>query len=81
MVNEREPWMLTVGELREALTAAHPDQVVCLSLSADHLAAIRTVADGMGVVLAVKVDRTSPSGPIFRLASAGPHHSDDDAGE
>jgi hypothetical protein len=60
MANEREPWMLTVGQLREALTAAHPDQVVVPSLSTDHLAAVRAVPDGMGVVLAVKVDRADP---------------------
>jgi hypothetical protein len=76
MVDEPEPWMLTVGELREALNVAHPNQVVCLSLSADDLVAIRIVPDGMGIVLAVKVDRVSPNGPIFRLASAGPRHSD-----
>ena len=73
MVNELEPWMLTVGDLRKALNAAHLDQVVCLSLSADDLTAMRTVPDGIGIVLAVKVDRASPNGPIFRLASAGPH--------
>jgi hypothetical protein len=76
MVNEREPWMLTVGELREALNVAHPDQVVCFSLGADHLAEIGTVPDGMGIVFAVKIDRASPNGPIFRLASAGLRHSD-----
>ncbi len=72
MVNEPEPWMLTVGELREALKTADPKQVVSFRLSADDLAHIRTAPDGMVIVLAVKVDRASPNGPIFRLASAGP---------
>jgi hypothetical protein len=76
MVNELEPWMLTVGELRRALSEAHPNQVVCFSLSADDVAAIRTAPDGLRVIFAVKVDRASPNGPTFRLASAGPQHSD-----
>ena len=71
-MNEREPWMLTVGELRQALNTTDPNQVVIFGLSADDLAYIRTAPSGMGVVLAVKVDRASPNGPIFRLAPNGP---------
>ena len=73
MVNAPPPWLLTVRELREALDTAHPDQVVTFSISDDDLATLgATFPEGMRVVFAVKVDRASPSGPIFRLTSVGP---------
>ena len=72
MVNAPLPWLLTVRELREALDAAHPDQVVSFLLNHDDLASLgEDVPAGLQVVFAVKVDRVSPSGPVFRLTSAG----------
>ena len=40
MVNAPLPWLLTVRELREALDAAHPDQVVSFLLNHDDLASL-----------------------------------------
>jgi hypothetical protein len=76
MVNATPPRLLTVRELREALDAAHPDQVVCFSLGHDDLADLgAALPEGMGIVFAVKVDRARPDGPVFKLTSAGadPH--------
>jgi hypothetical protein len=72
MVDASPPWLLTVRELREALDTARPDQVVTFSLSGGDLAALRTTTpEGIRVVFAVKVDRASPNGPVFRLTSVG----------
>jgi hypothetical protein len=80
MVNASPPWLLTVRELREALDTAHPDQVVTFSFSDDDLAALgATFPEGMRVVFAVKVDRASPDGPVFRLTSVGRSASADRA--
>ena len=72
MVNAPPPWLLTVRELREALDAARPDQVVSFMLNHDDLASLgANIPADMQIVFAVKVDRASPSGPVFRLTSAG----------
>jgi hypothetical protein len=66
------PGLLTVRELRKALDAAHPDQVVSFSLSSDDIAAVRAaVPEGLRIVFTVKVDQVSPKGPVFRLTSGG----------
>jgi hypothetical protein len=63
---------LTVRELRRALDAAHPDQIVSFSLSDDDVATLgATVPEGLRIVFAVKVDQVSPEGPVFRLTSGG----------
>ena len=81
MVNAPPPWLLTVRELREALDTAHPDQVVSFLLSHDDLASLRAnLPADMQVVFAVKVERACPSGPVFRLTSAGPQSAEHAAG-
>ncbi len=66
------PGLLTVRERREALDAAHPDQVVTFSLSADDVASVvATAPKGLRVIFAVEVDRVSPEDPVFRLRSGG----------
>jgi hypothetical protein len=66
------PRLLTVRELREALDAAHPDQVVSFSLSDDDVATLgAAVPKCLRIFFAVKVDQVSPEGPIFRLISDG----------
>lgn len=66
------PRLLTARELRQALDTAHPDQVVSFLLSDDDAATLgATVPKGLGVAFAVKVDRVSPEGPVFRLTSGG----------
>ena len=67
--------MLTVAELREALHAAHSDQVVSFSLDADTLWKIRTVPDGMGLSSpsrSTEPARTVPSSGLHRLDCGTP---------
>jgi hypothetical protein len=66
------PGLLTVRELRKALDAAHPDQVVSFSLSDDDIAAVRaTVPEGLRLVFSVEIDQASSRGPVFKLTSGG----------
>jgi len=77
MVNAPPPWLLTVRELREALDAARPDQVVSFMLNHDDLASLgANIPADMQIVFAVKVDRASASGPVLRLTAAGPQSAE-----
>jgi hypothetical protein len=73
MVNAIPAGMLTVRELRAALNAAAPEQVVCFSLAHDDLAVLNAdVSGGLDVIFAVKIGRADPRGPVFKLTSTGP---------
>ena len=73
MANETPAGFLTVGELRQALEAAHPDQVVVFALTSREIANLEVPVDeGLAISFAVRADRASAEGPVFRLAPARP---------
>jgi hypothetical protein len=73
MANDALAGLLTVGELRQALDEAHPDQVVIFALTRQEIEDLEvSVGQGLAISFAVRVDRATVKGPVFRLAPARP---------
>ncbi len=71
VVNEPRPWMLTVGELRRALSSADEHQVVLFALPPEHLQGVPEALQA-GVTLVFNVRITGGTGPVFGLTAARP---------
>lgn len=68
MVNAPNPLSLRVGELREALSRAHPEAVVTLSIPPDVILRCREGAEkGRRIVLNVAFEEPKADAPVFRL--------------
>lgn len=69
MVNERQPWQLTVGELRAALAEAQDEAVVSFALAAEDIAGLTEVAK-TGATVLLNVEVRGGTGPVFGLRAA-----------